>query len=252
MSNKGANIIKSVACALFWIGVWALLSLIVNKSVIIPSPFATVERLWELLGSGDFYLACLFSLGRVFLGFLSGVMIGTALAALSQIGAEFMISPAVSVIKATPVASIIIVMLFFLKRDVVPVTATLLMVVPIIYSNVLSGIRSVPKEKREVAQIYRFGLGKTMRYCILPSAMPYFSAGVKTAVGIAWKAGVAAEVLCTPKTSIGSALWDAKTYLESEDLFAWTLAVVLISIVIEKIIVAGISKLTGGRDNVRA
>lgn len=243
--NNVKKIIKAVVCAAFWLGVWALLSLIVNKSVILPSPVATVKKLWELLGTGAFYLSCLSSLGRVFLGFLTGVILGTSLAALSHAGGEFMISPAVSVVKATPVASIIIVLLFFINRNIVPVTATLLMVVPIMYSNVLNGVRAVPKEAREVASVYRFGFGKRMKYCVIPAVSPYFSAGLKTAVGIAWKAGVAAEVLCTPTTSIGAALYDAKSTLESEELFAWTLTVIILSILIEKLLVLGIFGIGG-------
>lgn len=249
MNKTLKKVLKIIACAAFWLGVWCVLSLIVNKSVILPSPVATVKRLWELLGTGGFYLSCLSSLGRVFAGFLIGTALGVLLAALSKLSAEFIISPAVSVVKATPVASIIIVMLFFLKRDVVPITATALMVIPIIYSNVLKGARSADKNALEVAAVFGFSRAKRLKYVTLPAVLPFFSAGVQSAVGLAWKAGVAAEVLCTPKTSIGSALWDSKTYLMSEDLFAWTLTVILFSIVIEKLLVLAISKLTGGRKN---
>ena len=249
MNKSLKKVLKIAACVVFWLGVWCVLSLIVNKSVILPSPVATVKRLGELLGTGGFYLSCLSSLGRVFAGFLMGTALGVLLAALSKIGAEFIISPAVSVVKATPVASIIIVMLFFLKRDVVPITATALMVTPILYTNVLKGVRSADKNALEVAAVFGFSRVKRLKYVTLPAVLPFFSAGVQSAVGLAWKAGVAAEVLCTPKTSIGSALWDSKTYLLSEDLFAWTLTVILLSIVIEKLLVLAISKLTGGRKN---
>lgn len=67
--------------------------------------------------------------------------------------------------------------------------------------------------------------------------MPYFAAACRSAVGMAWKAGIAAEVICSPKGAIGSALYNAKIYLESEDMFAWTAAVIILSIVIEKLIV---------------
>lgn len=249
MNKTLKKILKIAVCVAFWLGVWCLLSLMVNKSVILPSPAATVKRFWELLGTREFYLSCLSSLGRVFAGLLIGVAAGILLAILSNIGAEFIISPAVSVIKATPVASIIIVMLFFLKRDVVPITATALMVTPIIYSNALKGARSADKSVAEVAAVYGFSRGKRLKYVTLPAVVPFFSAGVQSAVGLAWKAGVAAEVLCTPKTSIGSALLDSKTYLLSEDLFAWTLTVIMLSIIIEKLLVYGISKTTGGRKN---
>ena len=91
MNKTLKKVLKIIACAAFWLGVWCVLSLIVNKSVILPSPVATVKRLWELLGTGGFYLSCLSSLLRVFAGLTIGVAFGVLLAALSKIGAEFII-----------------------------------------------------------------------------------------------------------------------------------------------------------------
>ncbi len=251
MEGKRIKIIKAVVCVLFWLAVWEILALIVSQSVVLPTPLATVRRLFELLGSGAFYLACLNSVLRVFLGFAIGVAAGTLLSVLAQAGGEFIISPAMSVIKSTPVASIIIVMLFFLGREQVPVIAILLIVTPILYTNVLRGIRAVPRESAEVAQVYGLTRAQKMKYCTIPSVMPFFSAGIKMSVGLAFKAGIAAEVLCTPKSSMGTMLWNAKTYLEGEDLFAWTLTVIVFSIIFEKLLAVALEKMTGGRKHVR-
>ena len=241
--------IKVIICVIFWLAVWEILSLIVNSGVIFPSPWQTAEKLWELLGTERFYASCGLSLLRVFLGFLIGTVLGAALAVLSHIGAEFIISPAVSVIKATPVASVIILMLFFIKRDIVPVTATLLIALPIIYTNVLRGLSTAPRDLTEVAQAYSIKGMRKIKYLTLPAVMPYFSAGVKTAVGLSWKAGIAAEVLCTPKISLGTMLYDTKTYLLSDEMFALTLTVILLSVIIEKLLASGLSRLAGGKKN---
>lgn len=243
MKNK---IFRAVLCAAVWLLLWEILAACVKHSVILPSPRAVAVCLFGLMKSGEFYVVCFGSILRIFIGFIIGVIIGTALAALSQAGIEFLISPAMSVIKATPVASIIIVMLFFIGRERVPITATLLMVIPIIYTNVLRGIRAVPKELSEVAEVYSFSRAKRIRYCTVPSVLPYFSAGIKTSIGLAWKAGIAAEVICTPSGSIGSMLYDAKVYLESEELFTWTFTIVIISMIIEKLIVSALNRLTEG------
>ena len=68
---------------------------------------------------------------------------------------------------------------------------------------------------------------------IIPSVMPYFMAGAVTSMGMAWKAGVAAEVLCTPRLAIGSELNNSRVYLEVPELFAWTAMVIIMSILLE-------------------
>ena len=129
----------------------------------------------------------------------------------------------------------------------------MLMVVPIVFGNVRRGIASVPTEQKEVADVFGFGFGKRMKYCILPSVLPYFSAACRSALGLAWKAGIAAEVICTPKYSIGLNLNNAKVYLESEELYAWTIVVVVMSVLIEKGIIFLLDKLVkkGGVANVK-
>ena len=214
-----------------------MLALAVNRVLVLPTPLAVVKKLWELLGTKAFYLSCLWSLGRIFMGLFAGILAGVLLAALCAASglADSLISPAVSVIKATPVASIIILMLYVLGKSAVPMVASLLMVIPIVFVNVRRGIDSVPASEREVAQVYGFGFGKRLRYLTLPSVLPYFSAACRSALGLAWKAGVAAEVICTPKNSIGGKLYDAKAYLEIADLFAWTVVIVVVSALFERV-----------------
>ena len=72
--------------------------------------------------------------------------------------------------------------------------------------------------------------------------MPYFLSSVQTSIGIGWKAGIAAEVLTVPTLSIGKMIADSKLYMETVDLFSWTLVVIVISIIIEKMLVASIRK----------
>ena len=85
-----------------------------------------------------------------------------------------------------------------------------------------------------MAKTYRFPLFKTVRLVYLPSLRPYFVSAITTAMGLAWKSGVAAEVLCVPKASIGTQIFNTKLYLEIPDLFAWTAVVVVLSLLLEK------------------
>ena len=247
MGNKlPFRILRGILCFAFWILVWQLLALVVKRVLVLPTPLAVAKTLLTLLGTGEFYIVCLWSLGRIFAGLMVGLFAGVLLAVLCAASrfADALISPAVSVIKATPIASVIILMLYVLGKGTVPMVATLLMVIPIVFVNVCRGIGAVPTDQREVARIYGFGFSKRVRYLMLPSVLPYFVAACRSALGLAWKAGIAAEVICMPSLSIGEKLHDAKIYLESEELYAWTIVVVLLSVLIEKGVVLLLSKLS--------
>ena len=238
-SKAAARILRALLCFAFWIGIWYIAAAALGKAVILPMPHDVAKRLIALAGTKDFVLTCLRSLGSVFAGIFFGMAFGSVLAVLSHFVpvVKTLASPMLSVVKATPVASFIILLLFLVNKTAVPPIATSLIVMPIVYSNVTKGFSSVPREKSEAARIYLFDAVKKWKYCYLPCIMPYFAAACRSAVGMAWKAGIAAEVICSPKGTIGSALYNAKIYLESEDMFAWTAAVIILSIVIEKLIV---------------
>ena len=161
------------------------------------------------------------------------------------------VSPAVEVIKATPVASVIIVLLFVLSKNIVPMLAAALMVIPIIFMNVRKGLDAVPNDRSsKVAKIYDFSHSKKLRMLYIPSALPYFFAGCRSALGLAWKAGIAAEVICTPTSSIGTMLHSARIYLESEELFALTAVIIILSVIIEKALIFALGKLCKGGETV--
>ncbi len=220
--------------------VWYLLSAALGRAIVLPTPHAVFGKLLSLLGTADFWLACLGSVCRIFVGLLLGILIGVALASLCAVSrlVNAIFAPLVSVIKATPVASIIILMLFVMAKGAVPMVAALLMVIPIVFGNVKKGIAAVPQDRAEVATIYELTLFKRLKYLLLPSVLPYFSAACRSALGLAWKAGIAAEVICYPRHSIGANLNNAKVYLESEELYAWTIVVIVISVLIERGVVS--------------
>ena len=107
------------------------------------------------------------------------------------------------------------------------------MVTPIVYSNVLGGISSMDKKLTEMADVFAVPFPRRLRYLYLPQVAPFFRSACAVGLGLCWKAGVAAEVIGLPDPSIGINLYEAKVYLDTPDLFAWTLAIVLLSVAIE-------------------
>lgn len=232
------RILIKVLVIVFWLGVWQFLSYKVNKQIILPSPIDIIKRIGELSGEKAFRDTVISSVGRIYSGLLLGVAAGLVLGVLSALSVIIreLVTPIMHVVKATPVASFIILALIWLKGENVPAFAAFLMVLPIICESTYTGITLTDSKHIEVARVFGFSKFKTLRSVYIPSLLPYFTASLKTSMGLAWKAGIAAEVLCTPRNSIGRNIYEAKIYIETVDVFAWTAVVIIMSFIIEKIV----------------
>ncbi len=231
------KLMEKAASVLFALGVWHAAALMLNQSLLLVTPVAVVQRLFELLPTTDFVSAIVFSFTRIMLGFLLALVSGIVLAVLAghlrlvEVG----LWPLMHVIKSVPVASFIILCLIWLSSKSLSVFIGFLMVLPVVYTNMLHGIKSTDAKLLEMAALFRVGWGKKMRYIHLPHLKPYILSACSVSIGLAWKAGIAAEVIGIPDGSIGERLYDAKVYLSTADLFAWTAVIVLVSFAFEKL-----------------
>ena len=224
-----------ILCALFWLGLWQILYQAVDQEILIPSPVSVFLRLGELIGTAAFWQTTLFSLWNVLRGLFWGTAAGVLAAVLISVSPIMacLLRPVLAAAKATPVASFIILALVWISRASVPSFIGGLIVSPVVCGNVAQGLRETDPELLEKAQVFRVSRWRTFLYVVLPGVFPYFLSAMVTSLGLAWKAGIAAEVLCTPKMAIGTQLYNAKIYIETTDLFAWTFVVVLLSLLLE-------------------
>ncbi len=226
---KSATI--KIAAAAFWIIVWEALSRFVGSELIICSPVVAFKRLISLLGTGDFYRAVGFSSIRILSGFFAALVLGTVLAALAEKirPVKILLSPLTSIIKATPVASFIILAIIWFGSRNLSFFISFLMVLPIIYLNISEGLASRDKDLREMAAVFKMSPARRFRFITLRELSPFLESGCSAALGLCWKSGVAAEVIGISTGSVGERLYRAKLYFETGDLLAWTAVIVLIS-----------------------
>ena len=226
-----------LAVLLFWLAIWAAAALKVNQELLIPSPWVVARHLYNIVRGPEFFKVIGTSLLRVLGGFVSGCLIGVLLAVVCALSGVLnaLLYPAVRIISSIPVTSFIILVMLWIPYTYVPVFIGALLVTPIVFGNVSTGIQETDKSLLEVARIYCFSRRKTLRYVYIPSVLPYFFSSALTALGLAWKAGIAAEVLALPKKAIGANMYYSKLYLETADLFAWTVIVILFSFFFEKL-----------------
>lgn len=222
----------------FWVAVWAALALLVNRELLLPAPWVVVRRLGELAATAAFWRITAVSIGRVLLGITAAVALGMGMAVACSVSktADALLRPLMTVVKSTPVASFVVLALVWIARDWLPVFISLLMVLPVVWSNVCTGIRSADPALLELAQVYGWPRGRILRRIYLPSVRPHFLAALRSGIGFGWKSAIAAEVLTVPRSAIGRMIYESKLYLQTTDLFAWTLAVILLSVGLERLV----------------
>lgn len=245
LQKETNRIVGRVIAVVFWLTIWFVVSLLLHNDIILVSPLAVGKKLMELMLTSSFWATILHSLIRI----LSGFFLGFVLAFLASFLAyqfkwfEQLMEPAVLVVKSTPVASFIILVLIWTGPNQLAVFIALIMVFPVIYTNLLSGLFEVKKELLEMAKVFELSRWKKFRFLYVPSIAPYCMASLKLGLGLSFKAGIAAEVIGLPTHSIGEMLYEAKIYLMTEELLAWTVAIIVLSLCTEKVILLVANKL---------
>lgn len=228
--NKSVFYILSI---FFWIALWQLFAMTLNQELFLPTPAKVCQVLCQdLIFSGSFWNSIGLSLRNIGTGFLLGALAGIGLAALS-----FWLRPVrtllwfpMKLIKAVPVASFVILALLWIPSSGLSMLIPFLMVVPTLYIHTLQGFEETEPKLLEMADVFHIARWKRMLYIYVPQILPYIGSAASLAIGMAWKSGIAAEIIGLSQGSIGNRLYQAKIYLQTPELFAWTVVIVLLSI----------------------
>ncbi|MFC0715413.1 ABC transporter permease [Cellulomonas biazotea] len=239
-----ARAVRPLLVLTFWLVVWQVAALAVAQRLLLPSPVDVATRLVELVGTPAFWATVAHSLLRIAAGFALGTVVGTLLAVAAAtwrvVGA--LVEPVVGAVRAAPVVSFILLVLLWVDSSRLAVVVSALMVLPVTFAAVREGIAQRDPAMLEVATVFAVPLRRRVPAVDVPAVLPFFAAGCRVGVGLAWKSGIAAEVIGLPAGSIGEHLYDAKALLESTDVFVWTAVVVTLSLAAERAVAAGLRR----------
>ena len=221
---------------LFWLLLWLIIALLYKKPLLLPTPLAVLKKLGALLLTAGFYKTLFYSLLRVITGILAALLFGTLLGFVCARVKLFdaALAPLMTLLKATPVASVIFLLLLFMGRNTVPTFIAFAMALPIVFGNIKEGLLQTSNQLLEMAAVFQVPRHRILLQLTFPSLKPYLTAACRAAISLAFKAGIAAEVLAVPEHSLGRAIFESKQYLLTDELFAYTAAVLIISAVLEK------------------
>lgn len=223
-------------------GVWQAAAMLVDNFLLVVTPGQTLQALSGLVVQRDFWISSFSSLWRIGLGFLLGTILALFLAAVSYRchTAEEILRPFMVFCKSVPVAVFAVLLLIWWGSSMLAVAVCFLVVFPNIYLNTLEGLKSADKKILEMADVFHLSFHTRFFYIYRPALKPFLLSAFQLSLGMCWKSGVAAEVIGTPVHSIGGALYLAKIYLDTAELFAWTAVIIVLSAFFEKIIFYGV------------
>ena len=229
-----------ILAVIFWLTIWQIGSMIIGQEILLVSPVSALKKLVELSIEIQFWKSLLFSFMKITTGFILAFITGITIAIIASNKKSFkiLIEPLILTIQAIPVASFIILCLVWISSKNLSIIISFLMVLPVVYRNILDGINNIPRELNDMAQVFKVSKFKKIRYIYMSEVAPYLRAACSVSLGLCWKSGIAAEVIGMPANSIGENLYKAKIYLNTPDLFAWTIVIIVISICFQKCFLA--------------
>jgi NitT/TauT family transport system permease protein len=230
-----------------WLITWQIVYWIIGKDIYFPSPISVVSTILTLVKSPEFYVVVSSTTIRVFISFLISAVLGVSLGYICGINKKIyeLFEPMMVFIRSTPIISIIIIAIIWFSSSNVPIFTGFLMCFPIIWANMVEGIRSTDKKLLEMCHLYKVSNIDIFKKVYIKSSIPYLSAGFSSALGIGWKVVAAAEALSLPKYGIGTNLFNSKTYIQVPELLAWTVIIIFISYIFEILVKISFKKIEG-------
>lgn len=239
MTERMKAVAAAGAVAAFWLAVWVLVAGLVAQPLILPGPGAVVVSLLRLACDGGTWAILVGSGARILGGLALAAVCGGVLAGASVRSRTFarLVAPALSFVKATPVACVVVLLLIWLGSARVSIAAVFLMALPGVYFSLVEGLAQVDKPLEQMLRLH--GVRGWRLFCAHTwrEVLPFVLSCAKAVIGMSWKAGVAAELIGMATGTVGERIYQAKLLIETADLLAWTVLVVAASWACERVLV---------------
>jgi len=243
--KKRIKLWQKLIAVLIWLLIWQFASVFIKQEMLLASPISVLDTLSKLIFEKSFWMSIIFSLSRVISGFSLAFTFGIIFAGLAYKFnfINIFLNPIMGIIKTTPVVSYIILSLLFFSSKNLPIFISFLMTLPIIYVNISEGLENTDKKLLEMAKIFNVSKFKQIIYIYLSHLTPFLVSACSLSLGLCWKSAITAEVLALPNGSIGENIYQAKIFVDTKTLLAWTVVVIIISFSFEKLFLTILKKI---------
>lgn len=239
MTERVKAAVAAGAVAAFWLAAWALAAALAAQPLILPGPGAVVVALLRLVCDAGTWAILAGSGLRILGGLALATACGGVLAGVSVRSRTFarLVAPALSFVKATPVACVVVLLLIWLGSARVSIAAVFLMALPGVYFSLVEGLTQADKPLEQMFRLH--GVRGWRLFCAHTwrEVLPFVLSCARSVIGMSWKAGVAAELIGMATGTVGERIYQAKLLIETADLLAWTVLVVAASWACERVLV---------------
>lgn len=239
MTERIKAVAAGCAVAAFWLAVWVLVAALVAQPLILPGPGAVVTALMRLVCDGGTWAILAGSGARILGGLALAAACGGVLAGVSARSGALarLVAPALSFVKATPVACVVVLLLIWLGSVRVSIAAVFLMALPGVYFSLVEGLSQVDKSLEQMFRLHGVQGWRLICAHTWREVLPFVLSCARAVIGMSWKAGVAAELIGMAVGTVGERIYQAKLLIETADLLAWTVLVVAASWLCERVLV---------------
>ncbi|HAN09864.1 MAG TPA: hypothetical protein DCP90_04540 [Clostridiales bacterium] len=231
-----SNAIRIILITLFWLSIYQMLYMYINNDIYIPSIQSILKETTDIFTNKEKLIDIIFTLGRMIIGTTISIVAAIVIAVIcgsKNYMFEF-IKPAMAILKTAPSIVLILISLIWFDAENLPVIICVAMCLPIMFSNIVYGILNIDKVYIDFVKVYNIKRKNVYSYLYVSLLKPYFISGVNTIIGISFKVIIATEILALPDYGIGKRIYDSKLYLKTDEMLAWTVIVIIASLLIEK------------------
>ncbi len=230
MRSMKRNLVLLLASAILLI-IWQVASMWLDSQILLPSLGPVFTTLLGLVREPVFTANVLFTVLRALESFLiilvSASILGVLAGRFSLLST--FLKPFVTTLKAVPVMSVILLAFIWFSSGTVPLFSAFLMGFPVMFVQMEMGVRQLDSNLDEMCDLYGFSKQTKLVHFFIPSLVPFFVTGAKTALSMVWKVVIAAEVLTVPRYGVGSRMQLAQVQLETDKVLSWTLIAVFLT-----------------------
>lgn len=220
----------------FFLIIWEGVALYIDNSLLFPRVSEIFLSLKNLVASGDFILILWNTLSRFFISIVFSLILAIifSVASYRYEVISFLLFPFIIFLRAVPTIAIIIVVLIWSSVERVPIVVGMLILFPILYESILGGIKNVDKNLLKMSKVFKVSTKRVVIDIYIPSIYYSISSNIPSYMGLTFKVIIAGEVLSQESLSIGGEIFINKIYLESSNIFAWIIVVIVLNYFLEK------------------
>ncbi|OAA31333.1 ABC transporter permease [Kosmotoga arenicorallina S304] len=217
--------------------IWEIIFIVVGNSLLLPGPIETAVKLVELITTGALWTPLLSTVAKATLGMLLALLLSLFTGFLLGISnfLYILFRPVILTLQAVPIVSwLALAILWWGVGFRSPMYIVFLTLFPIMTLNIIQGVRSVDIKLIEMAKVFSLKKGIIFKDIYLGSILPFVFSSLKISSGAMWKSVAVAEFM-VGATGIGRKIADAKYFLDTSSVFAYTLVLVFLGLVSETV-----------------